>query len=53
VRCVQDGSLARALGITDLPTESIARTSLAIWEAAHECAPTTEELMSLLGLDVL
>ncbi|MFM9464169.1 hypothetical protein ACKI1K_15130 [Streptomyces scabiei] len=53
VRCVQDGSLGRALGLTDLPTESDARTALGVWEATHECAPTTEELMSLLGLDVL
>jgi hypothetical protein len=53
VRCVSDGSLGRALGLTDLPTESDARTALAVWEATHECAPTVAELMSLLGLDVL
>ncbi|WP_333745354.1 hypothetical protein [Streptomyces sp. IBSBF 2950] len=51
VRCVEDGSLGRALGLTDLPTESDARTALGVWEATHECAPTTAELLALLGLD--
>ncbi|MFE9456013.1 hypothetical protein [Streptomyces californicus] len=53
IRCVQDGSLAYALGLTDLPTETDARFALGVWEATHECAPTVAELLSLLGLDVL
>ncbi|MDX3206096.1 hypothetical protein [Streptomyces scabiei] len=51
VECVSDGSLGRALGLTDLPTESDALTALGVWEAAHECTPTTAELLALLGLD--
>lgn len=51
IECIPDDSLAFALGMTDAPTESIARTALAVWEATHECPPTVDELAAQLGVD--
>ncbi|GAA4071575.1 hypothetical protein GCM10022284_04090 [Streptomyces hundungensis] len=50
IECTPDDSIAFALGLTDKPTESIAWTALAIWEATHECAPTIDELVEFIGL---
>ncbi|MFD8089001.1 hypothetical protein [Streptomyces malaysiensis] len=51
VEYVPDDSLASALGLTSVPRASDARFALGVWESAHECAPTVEELLSLIGLD--
>lgn len=50
IECTPDDSIAFALGLTDKPTESIARTALAVWEATHECPPTVDGLMAAMGL---
>ncbi|GGW89633.1 hypothetical protein GCM10010341_08100 [Streptomyces noursei] len=51
IEFVSDGSIAAALNLTNRPTESVARAALAVWEGAHECTPTGDELMDLLGLN--
>lgn len=51
IQCVSDDSIAKALGMTDLPTESVARAALGVWEEFHQCPPTTDELLELMGLN--
>ncbi|MFE0775714.1 hypothetical protein [Streptomyces sp. NPDC058861] len=50
IEFVSDDSIATALGLTAVVTEAVARAALETWERVHECPPTVEELMVLLGL---